>query len=280
MDDFSIHLDHLPRRFPLEARVAVIGHLAAKRDRVRHPFASINFSLVLAGSGDYRVRGVHHAVVAPAVLTQWPGEPMDYGPQPTWRELYLIYPAAALGRFASLGIFDPARPMWSVGSAGTFLAAAEELARTASAGDPAGTIDRIDRLAERVVVESLLAAAQPPAAGRERQVLAIREAVDRAPPGQVDPEAMARCDGLSQTHFRRLWERLVGVPPARYVAERRLREAARRLVEGTDTVAAIARGLGFSDPLYFSRRFRAFTGVSPGAYRSRYREAMRGPQRP
>lgn len=271
MDDFSIHLLHLPRRFPFEAPVGQIGHILAKRNRVAGAFDSLNFSLILDGSGDYRWRGATLPVVAPMVLTQWPGEPMDYGPTSTWRELFFIYPAASVARFRRLDLFDPARPLWPVGAAGPFLATVEELLRTIASGRLPESVDRIDRLAETAVVESQLAAAPGPLSERDRQVLAIREQVDRAAPGTVDPEAEALRQGLSATHFRRLWERLVGVPPARYAAERRLREAARRLAEQTDPVRTIAHDLGFTDPLYFSRRFRAFTGVSPAGYRRRYR---------
>ncbi|MEK7412028.1 MAG: AraC family transcriptional regulator [Planctomycetota bacterium] len=272
MDNFSTHLLHLPRRFPFEAPVGQIGHMVAKRDRVVHTFDSLNFSFILEGSGSYRWRGTTLPVVAPMVLTQWPGEPMDYGPNGTWRELYIIYPAAAVARFRSLGLFDPGRPLWPVGSTGPFLATVAELLRVLYAKRLPDAVDRIDRLAESAIVESLLAADPGPLSERDRQVLSIRQQVDRSPPGAVDPEAEALRQGLRTTHFRRLWERLVGIPPARYTAERRLREAARRLAEGTDPVRTIASALGFPDPLYFSRRFRVFSGVSPVQYRRRYHD--------
>lgn len=272
---FTQHLDPLPRKLPLEVRLAAVGHVPEKTERVQTTFATVNFSLILRGRGDYRWRGVTHAVEAPAVLTQWPGARMDYGPQGTWRELFLIYPGDTEARFRGMGMLNDERPWWPVATAGPFLEAVEELMRVHLRKRPADDIDRLDRLAERAVAESLLGAAAVSASPAERIVLDLRERVDRQPPGSVDPEAQALRQGLSRSHFRRLWQHLVGPPPARYAAERRLRVAANRLAEGDDTVTAIAADLGFPDPLYFSRRFKAFLGSSPGAYRKRYRETLR-----
>jgi len=89
-----------------------------------------------------------------------------------------------------------------------------------------------------------------------------------------DFDELARRHGLSPTHFRRLWQRSVGVPPHRFLIEGRLRHACRALVQTDTPIAEIARTHGFADPLYFSRRFRAFTGESASTYRRRYRASL------
>ena len=271
MNDFCHHLSHHARRFPAEARLYAAGWTRRKHDRVRRRFPFCNFSLILSGRGSYRWRGELLPVVAPAVLTQWPKAPMDYGPEGTWSELYLIYPPETEARFRRLGLLDAKRPIWAVAEAAGFLATTEALLRELTSDRRAGRIDRIDRLAEDAVVDSLLSAAPPLRSASEQAVLAVREAVDVAAPGTIDPEAEARRHGLSPTHFRRLWRRLIGVPPARYVVERRVRAAAHRLVEEDLPVRQIAADLGFPDQLYFSRRFRSCLGISPAAYRQRAR---------
>jgi len=60
-------------------------------------------------------------------------------------------------------------------------------------------------------------------------------------------------------------------PPHRFSIEERLRRACRALAQTDAPIAEIARTHGFADPLYFSRRFRAFTGESASTYRRRYR---------
>ncbi|ASU84022.1 AraC family transcriptional regulator [Nocardiopsis gilva YIM 90087] len=60
-----------------------------------------------------------------------------------------------------------------------------------------------------------------------------------------------------------------GRTPGRLLRDARVLEA-KRLLSGTEmTIAAVARGAGFSDPAYFCRFFRRETGISPGEFRSR-----------
>jgi transcriptional regulator GlxA family with amidase domain len=55
---------------------------------------------------------------------------------------------------------------------------------------------------------------------------------------------------------------------------KRLRSArARELLITTDaTVADIAHSVGYDDPFYFSRQFRAINGTSPSEYRSSFHD--------
>lgn len=266
------HLQHLPRRVDGPPPLAVVGDVPRKRSRVVHTFDTFNVSCLLAGSGTYRWRGELLTVTAPAVITQVPGVAMDYGPQDWWHEVYLIYPPEALEHFRTARLIDPERPLWNVGAAARYLAAAEDLVQMLMED---AAPERLDRQGELLVAESVLAAAEPPRLPAERLILELREAIDEDPRCAVDPEREALAKGLSRTHFRRLWQRLVGVPPARYAAETALREAARRLTAGDAPVAQVARDTGFADPLYFSRRFRAWAGMSPAAYRRCYRDQIR-----
>lgn len=266
MDDLFRSLGHLARRHPASLPLLATGYFRAKDHRITSVYRSFNLSLILAGRGTYHYRGEVLPVVAPAVLTQWPGEANDYGPDTTWRELYFIFPSEGVEHFQRLGVVERGRPLWSV-RGGPFLALAEDFLRHLIAGGAFPPVDRLDRLAELLAVESCLAAAAAPLPTQDRSVLAIREGVDDG--SIADPEREARRRGMAASTFRRRWLALVGIPPARYAVEVRLREAGRRLCDTDAPVAEIARDLGFTDPLYFSRRFRAFAGMSPLAWRGR-----------
>jgi transcriptional regulator GlxA family with amidase domain len=50
-------------------------------------------------------------------------------------------------------------------------------------------------------------------------------------------------------------------------------QAAQRMLAGTTTsIAAIAADTGFTDQSHFTRRFRQSTGLTPAAYRRRFRD--------
>lgn len=272
MDDFTIHLEPVPRRYPAAAPVAVVCHLPRKQGRVDHRFSGWNFSFILSGGGDFRAAGGPvQTIAAPCVITQKPGRHVAYGPPEGgwWEELYLIYRAEHGPALHRMGLMEEGRDWWQVGRSGALHPLLREL-RSLVGESAAHHADRIDRLCERLVLESLLAASQDEPRGHEAAIAAIRHLVEIDPLAERDFDALARDHGLSPTHFRRLWNTALGVPPARYRSELLLRRACRELVETRRPIAGIARDLGFADPLYFSRRFRAFTGTSPRAYREAY----------
>lgn len=272
----NVHLAAEPRLFSGPPPVAHLGFVPRKRERVERVFSTWNFSLILAGQGTYRSEASgREEVRAPCVLTQWPGAPMDYGPDRAgWTELYLIYPDGFGEQLRRSRLWPVRRAWWPVADPARFLAAAAALIELARSPDPLAEADRIDRAAELAVVEARLGAAAAPLAGAEAAVAAIRARIESDWRRDHDLERLARDQGLSPTHFRRLWQRLVGVPPQRHLMQLRLRHACRALVRDERPVATIAAEAGFADPLHFSRRFRAFTGLSPQAYRRRQREAL------
>jgi AraC-like DNA-binding protein len=85
--------------------------------------------------------------------------------------------------------------------------------------------------------------------------------------GPADVGEMARACDLSPWHFTRLFKRVMGRTPWRWVLERRT-EQARELLAGTDLpVKEVAARCGFADPDYFGRFIKRETGMSPRGYR-------------
>ncbi|MFS8099460.1 AraC family transcriptional regulator [Lentzea alba] len=73
---------------------------------------------------------------------------------------------------------------------------------------------------------------------------------------------------VSRTTLATRFARLVGVAPLKYLTEWRMALAADLLAEG-QTVAAVARRVGYADPFGFSAAFKRVRGISPGQYRIR-----------
>ncbi len=78
---------------------------------------------------------------------------------------------------------------------------------------------------------------------------------------------LARTMSLSQGRFHDVFTGIVGVAPMAYVAQQRFQRAQHLLATTSDEVSEIARQCGFTDPFHFSRRFKAFCGLSPSHYR-------------
>ncbi len=272
MDNFLIHMAPMPRRYPTGLPVQSLGYVPRKRDTVRHPFETLNFSLIISGRGVYHFRGERFEIEGPSVITQWPGEPMDYGPVPgcTWEELFMIYDAGTLAEFERRKLALLHKPYWPIRRDSQVFEQLDQLLELTRDIKQDGFADRIDRSCERLLVETRMGESRPPA-GREEQVIRrIRQDVRERLFEPHDFDVLARRHGLSVATFRRYWKRYVHEPPARYVMTLRMREARRLLVETDLTVAEVAMQAGFEDPLYFSRCFRRLTGVPPSHYRARY----------
>lgn len=100
----------------------------------------------------------------------------------------------------------------------------------------------------------------------ERAIRAMHENLGEA----ITIDDMARTAMFSKFHFTRIFQRLTGISPGRFLSALRLQEAKRLLLTSSMTVADISHVVGYNSIGTFSSRFRASVGVSPTEYR-RYR---------
>lgn len=104
------------------------------------------------------------------------------------------------------------------------------------------------------------------------------EAVERAVTRAIDAmhdnlgekltiDDMARAAMFSKFHFSRVFRKITGISPGRFLSALRLEEA-KRLLQGTDlTVTEISHRVGYASVGTFSSRFTIGVGVSPSSYR-------------
>jgi len=197
---------------------------------------------------------------------------MDYGPDTTWEELYLMYNAVDLPRLRAGGLI-PADPMWPIQDPASLQSHLTGLLRTLNSPYFDPYIDRIDGVCEMLILESLLGtgAIDSPQA---RAIRDIETHINTHLYSEVDFAVAAESRGMHPAAFRRAWMREIGIPPARYLMQQRIKEACRLLVETSRSVGEIAGLLRFEDPLYFSRKFRAVTGLTATEYRRRNQSSL------
>ena len=98
----------------------------------------------------------------------------------------------------------------------------------------------------------------------------IRKAVQiirAAPRKTIRIDAIASEVGLSRSHFHERFRECMGISPGLYIDSFCCDWAAQQLCERTQSVAAIARELGFSAQSHFTRFFKSKTGVAPRDFR-------------
>ncbi|PXY32679.1 AraC family transcriptional regulator [Prauserella muralis] len=100
-----------------------------------------------------------------------------------------------------------------------------------------------------------------------RELLRVRDLIDRHYAEPLDIPALARSALVSQAHFRRSFRDAFGETPHRYLLTRRLERAKALLRAGELSVTEVCFAVGFSSLGSFSTQFRRFVGESPAAYR-------------
>jgi AraC-like DNA-binding protein len=79
---------------------------------------------------------------------------------------------------------------------------------------------------------------------------------------------LAALVNVSPSHFFALFKQQTGSPPMDYFTHLRMRHACRLLGSTGASVKEVAAALGYDDPFYFSRVFKAVNNVPPSRYRS------------
>jgi len=77
---------------------------------------------------------------------------------------------------------------------------------------------------------------------------------------------LAEAAGLPSRQYASVFRSITGLSPLEYLNELRIEHAVRLLRRGDGPLREVASRTGFRDEYYFSRRFRAATGSSPGRY--------------
>lgn len=86
-------------------------------------------------------------------------------------------------------------------------------------------------------------------------------------------EELAEMLRIDASYLSRLFKSATGIPPMAYLARCRAEQAASMLLRTARPVSEIAAEVGWSDPNYFARRFRAYFGLNATRYRERFRPA-------
>lgn len=133
----------------------------------------------------------------------------------------------------------------------------------------------ITRLADILVIQAIRSwierdpAAQTGWLGalQDRQIGRAIAAIHREPARPWTVSTLAAEVGMSRSAFAARFTQLVGEPVMHYLARWRMHVAMNWLREETFGVGEMASRLGYRSEAAFSRAFKRFIGVSPGAAR-------------
>lgn len=234
---------------------------------------SVLFQYTLAGRGAFKdATGTHPVPQGRAFVAVIPSAHVYYLPAgETWTFFWVIlhHPyavqrlAAAVGGVGKLLSATPLSPV--------AMAAAElfEGAAGGGFGDPFDRDAAVFRFMlelERHFHERSVSATE-----RDRLLADTRRYILERLKRRVDTTELAERQGMTRSHFAHHFKNATGRPPADYVTEVRLAEAARLLTTTDSTLTELAERCGFADANHLCKSFRRRYHLSPGAYRKQAR---------
>jgi AraC family transcriptional regulator len=117
------------------------------------------------------------------------------------------------------------------------------------------------------------ASGRAPAAGGSWQARlhVVLEFIEENLERDISLSELAALAGTVPDVLARNFRRQLGIPPYRYLMERRVRRAEVLLAAGESSIAEIALAVGFASQSHFTTQFRKLSGLTPAAYRAQRR---------
>ncbi len=248
-------------------RVELVGRVSAGRGvqpRTARRYPNHAVVLVTRGAGSYWSPSGSVPLGVGSLVIVRPGEPHWYGPAPgrTWDEAFCAFSGPVFDLAVRTGALGgPARVVQT--SEAPRVQALLERIRVAP---PPGSTSTQD--AEALDLLAHLTRAVNPDAGQAAVGWLARSmhllAADGTGP---DLAQVADAVGIPYETWRRRFRAEVGIPPARYRIDARVRSAASLLSMTSLSVTDIAHRLGFVDDRHLARHFTRRYGVPPGRFR-------------
>ncbi len=168
------------------------------------------------------------------------------------------------------------------GQSAPWLQAIVELVKTEASANQLEAETVITRLSEILFIKAVhayistvddgnvgwLGALKDPQIG---QALAL---IQRQPDDPWTVESLASRVSLSRSAFSAKFKQLVGEPPMQYITRVRLSKAAALMRTHPATLVEVALSIGYDSEVAFSKAFKRYFGIAPGAYRQGKRPAI------
>ena len=110
-----------------------------------------------------------------------------------------------------------------------------------------------------------------PQGERDRLLDGVRQRVLATPRTPVTVQELSADHGMTQSRFSHYVRARTGLTPASFIADVRVKEAARMLVETGASLQEVGEMWGFADRSHFGKVFRRVLHMSPASYRGAIR---------
>jgi AraC-like DNA-binding protein len=217
-----------------------------------------------AGTIEVRIdNALPRSVHGPSVLVTSPGHDFIFGNHEGWHHSHIAFSGPRVARYIESGLLPTEQPIVQIHDSGEFLKMFEHCVRALRSGDEPTSCHLLEGLLLRLHAPSDELAPMP----HHEEVRQLAEAMREAPTEEYDLEREAAWIHISEAHLRRLFRKLVGSSPSRFLLQCRLTASADRLATTRDPIKQIAADYQFQSIHHFTRVFSKQYGLPPGRFR-------------
>jgi AraC-like DNA-binding protein len=194
-----------------------------------------------------------------------PGPLIQFAPRPPhrhWHHRYIAFTGTLIDRWRAQGLM-PDRPQQPEPGA-DYAARFDRIIEMSDSVNRWQLLRAINML-EAILIELAQAEAQP--VHEQPWLTLVFDQLSAPQSQQVDYESLAQQCNVALSTLRRRFREATGKPLHQYALECRIAAARALLHQSDEPIKSIADRLGYRDVYFFSRQFRRFVGLSPGAYR-------------
>jgi AraC-like DNA-binding protein len=260
-------LGHYRRCLGNVMHVSKCGFLPDKPNVINRWFGRFSFSIITAGDGWLELNGKRRRLKSPCSFLKVPPARLSYGPDSRWDELFFTFASSDEKAMPKSWKFHPENAyiyaLCDLHTIRQYMSTLIQLARFP--GIP-GNIDKIDRLAELILLECTSMNEAQLLSNEELRIHQAESYIRAHFNQKLCIQDIASAYAFSETSFRRQWNAVFPFTPVDLIAALRISEACKLLSETDLPIRAIAKKVGYKDQLYFSRVFSRKTGISPSSF--------------
>jgi AraC-like DNA-binding protein len=262
-------------RFSLESPLGKVTLCGFNRNTVCNVpkpfrlFGQYAIAYIIDGQGHYEdAQGISQKLHPGDCIFVFPDLKHRYGPlkNRSWTEFFLVFDGPVFKLWEDLGLLNPKQPIHHLEPIHIWLHKLESVLSSSRKTGVESPMIEICRL-QLLLSEILLSKSQPMRDNDTSWASRACALLESDLQHELNLSAFAKQMNTSYDHFRKRFQKIIGIPPAQYRGRCLINRACEMISRGALTDKEIAEKLGFCDEFYFSRRFKEVTGLSPRAFR-------------
>jgi AraC family transcriptional regulator, arabinose operon regulatory protein len=255
-----------------------IGYFPSAKGHLRGRPGGIDQAILIycsKGTGWCELRGQRHEICAGSLLVIPPGEPHAYGAaeRNPWTISWFHTAGDEISAMlAELGV-TAENPVLPLADDPQWLALFEEALGALEHGYTTAHLVHASRTVGHLLSSTIWRRSHHPrnAPDSRQKVMQCIEYMKQHLDQPLRLSQLVAMANMSASHFKAQFKQHVGYACIDYFIRLRIHHAC-QLLDTTDLSAkAIANEVGYADPLWFSKAFRAVTGMPPSEYRQKHK---------